>query len=166
MAAKSERDQHSETSLERMVNAMRESAARLNGIIQSAMDAIITVDEHQDIVIFNPAAEQMFGCAAADVLSTPLEQFIPPRFREAHRAHIDRFGATGVTTRRMGVQSEIVGLRANGEEFPVEASISQVSVGGKKLFTVILRDITARKRADEAAAGERGALPEARRARA
>jgi two-component system, NarL family, sensor histidine kinase UhpB len=151
MAAKSERDQQSDTSLERMVAAMREGAARLNGIVQSAMDAIITVDEHQNIVIFNPASEQMFGCASADVLSTPLEQFIPSRLREAHRTHIDRFGATGVSTRRMGVQSEIVGLRANGEEFPVEASISQVSVGGKKLFTVILRDITARKRAEEAA---------------
>src|SRR4249919_2113612 len=106
MAANPERDQQSESSLERMANAMRESAARLDGIIQSAMDAIITVDERHDIAIFNPAAERMFGCAAADVLSTPLERFIPPRFREAHRAHIDRFGATGVTTRRMGVQSE------------------------------------------------------------
>jgi PAS domain S-box-containing protein len=148
MAAKAERDLHRETSSDRMLNAIQESAARLNGIIQSTMDAIITVDEHQDITIFNPAAEQMLGCAVADVLSTPLEQFIPPRFREAHRVHIDRFGATGVTTRKMGVQSEIVGLRANGEEFPVEASISQVSVGGKKVFTVILRDITARKRAE------------------
>jgi PAS domain S-box-containing protein len=148
MAAKPERDLHSETSSDRILNAIQESAARLNGIIQSTMDAIITVDEHQDITIFNPAAEQMLGCAVADVLSTPLEQFIPPRFREAHRVHIDRFGATGVTTRKMGVQSEIVGLRANGEEFPVEASISQVSVGGKKVFTVILRDITARKRAE------------------
>jgi hypothetical protein len=149
MEAGHERDQRSESSLDRMVTAMREGAARLNGIIQSAMDAIITIDEHQDIVIFNPAAEQMFGCAAGNVLGTPLEQFIPPRFREAHHAHIDRFGATGVTTRRMGVQSEIVGLRVNGEEFPLEASISQVSVGGKKLFSVILRDITARKRAEE-----------------
>ena len=128
---------------------MRESAARLSGIIQSTMDAIITVDERQDIVIFNPAAEQMFGCPAADVQGTPLEQFIPPRFRAAHRTHINRFAETGVTTRRMGVQSEIVGLRADGEEFPLEASISQVSVGGRKLFTVILRDITARRRADE-----------------
>ena len=149
MEAGHEREQRSETSTERMITAMREGAARLNGIIQSTMDAIITVDEHQDIVIFNPAAEQMFGCAGSDVLGTPLEQFIPARFREAHHGHIGRFGATGVTTRRMAGQSEIVGLRANGEEFPLEASISQVSVAGKKLFTVILRDITARKRAEE-----------------
>src|SRR4249919_4068622 len=106
MVADHEREQRSETSSDRMIAAMQEGEARLNGIIQSAMDAIITVDERHDIAIFNPAAERMFGCAAADVLSTPLERFIPPRFREAHRAHIDRFGATGVTTRRMGVQSE------------------------------------------------------------
>jgi len=142
--------QRSDTSNERMITAMRESVARLNGIIQSAMDAIITVDERQDILIFNPAAEQMFGCAASNVLGTPLEQFIPPRFREAHHNHIGRFGATGVTTRRMAGKSEIVGLRANGEEFPLEASISQVSVGRKKLFTVILREITERKRAEQA----------------
>jgi two-component system, NarL family, sensor histidine kinase UhpB len=150
MEAEHEREHCSENSTERMITAMREGAARLNGIIQSVMDAIITVDERQDIVIFNPAAEQMFGCAANNVLGTPLEQFIPPRFREAHHNYIGRFGATGITTRRMAGQSEIVGLRANGEEFPLEASISQVSVGGKKLFTVILRDITERKRAEQA----------------
>jgi two-component system sensor kinase len=126
----------------------RANAAWLNGVIQSAMDAIIMVGERQEILIFNPAAEQMFGCVGADVIGTPLEQFIPPRFRDAHRAHIAHFGATGVTTRRMGAQSEIVGLRANGQEFPVEASISQVALGGKKLFTVILRDISERKRAE------------------
>jgi PAS domain S-box-containing protein len=153
MTADRQPGQGTKTSDERMVGAMRESAARLNGIIQSAMDAIITVDERQDIVIFNPAAEEMFGCAAADVLGTPLEQFIPPRFREAHASYIDRFGATGVTRRRMGAQSEIAGLRANGEEFPLEASISQLSTGGKKLFSVILRDITRRKR-DELALRE------------
>jgi two-component system, NarL family, sensor histidine kinase UhpB len=150
MAIGHEGERPTSASADRMVTAMREAAARLNGIIQSAMDGIITVDERQDIVIFNPAAEAMFGCAAADVLGTPLEQFIPSRFRERHRADVGRFGETGVTTRRMAGQSEITGLRANGEEFPLEASISQAVVGGKKLYTVILRDITHRKRAESA----------------
>jgi PAS domain S-box-containing protein len=139
-----------ETSAERMVMAMRETAARLNGIIASAMDAIITVDQHQNIIIFNPAAETMFGCSAANVLGTPLDQFMPVRFRDAHAAHIDRFSATGVTTRRMGNQAKIVALRASGEEFPVEASISQTEVGGKKLFSVILRDISQREQYEAA----------------
>jgi PAS domain S-box-containing protein len=114
------------------------------------MDGIITVDERQDIVIFNPAAEAMFGCAAGGRVGTPLEQFIPSRFRERHHADVRHFGETGVTTRRMGGKSEITGLRANGEEFPLEASISQAAVGGKKLYTVILRDITHRKQAEYA----------------
>jgi PAS domain S-box-containing protein len=141
---------HDETSADRVLVAMREAASRLNGIIESAMDAIITVDEQQKIVIFNPAAEQMFGCLGADAIGTPLERFIPARYRDMHRAAITRFGTTGVTARRMGASSEIVGLRAGAAEFPVEASISQVAVGEKKLFTVILRDITERKQAEAA----------------
>lgn len=133
-----------------MITAVRETAARLNGIIQSTMDAIITVDEQQNIVIFNPAAEHMFGCRGADVIGTPIEQFIPERHRERHHDHVDRFRATGVTMRRMGGASEIVGLHTSGAEFPVEASISQVTVGERRLLTVILRDITERKRTEAA----------------
>ena len=150
MQAARDNDRDDDTAADRMLAAMRESSARLNGIIQSAIDAIITVDDRQAIVIFNPAAEKMFGCAASEAMGTPLEQFIPARFREAHRRHINRFGATGVTTRRMGANSEITGLRANGEEFPLEAAISQVVVGGKKLFSVILRDIGERKQTERA----------------
>jgi PAS domain S-box-containing protein len=150
MATGQEGERLAGSSADRMVTAMREGAARLNGIIQSAMDGVITVDERQDIVIFNPAAEAMFGCTAANVLGTPLEQFIPVRFRDRHHSYIGHFGETGVTTRRMGAQSEITGLRANGEEFPLEASISQAVVGGKRLFTVILRDITHRKQGEDA----------------
>src|SRR5260370_1236409 len=114
------------------------------------MDAILTVDEERRIVLFNAAAEKMFGCAANQALGGPVERFIPERFRAAHTSHIRRFSETGTTSRGMGTLGAIWGRRANGEEFPLEASISQVASGGKKLFTVILRDITERKRAEEA----------------
>src|SRR5260370_1244594 len=114
------------------------------------MDAILTVDEERRVVLFNAAAEKMFGCAASQALGGPVERFIPERFRGAHTSHIRRFSETGSTSRAMGTLGAIWGRRANGEEFPMEASISQVASGGKKLFTVILRDITERKRADEA----------------
>ena len=74
--------------------AVLESEARLNGIIESAMDAIITVDEGQRIVLFNPAAEQMFQCPAAHALGHPLDQLIPERFRSAHTQHVRKFGET------------------------------------------------------------------------
>jgi len=114
------------------------------------MDAIITVDERQDIVLFNASAERIFRCPAADAIGAPLERFIPERFRTVHHTHIARFAATGITTRMMGAKLELFGLRADGEEFPIDASISQVAVDGKKFFTVILRDITDRRRAQTA----------------
>jgi PAS domain S-box-containing protein len=129
--------------------SLPEDHARFAGIIDSAMDAIITIDEGQRVVLFNAAAERVFGCAAAEALGQPLERFIPARFRAAHAAHIRAFAETGVTSRAMGKLGELSGLRANGQEFPIEAAISQVTVGGVKLFTVILRDITERKAAEE-----------------
>ncbi len=126
------------------------SQLRLEGVIQSAMDAIITVDQDQNIVLFNHAAEQMFGWSAQDAIGQSLDRFIPARFRAAHHHHMAEFGRSGATSRRMGTLGHVVGLRATGEEFPVEAAISQVGVEGKKYFTVILRDITERKKAEEA----------------
>ncbi|MGN2390742.1 PAS domain S-box protein [Pelomicrobium sp. G1] len=132
-----------------MGRALRDSEARMSGIVQSAMDAIITVDENQRIVLFNPAAEKVFRCPAAEAIGSPLERFIPERFRAAHRRHVERFAATGATSRKMGDTTVLYGLRAGGEEFPIDASISQVMVGGRRLYTVVLRDITLRRQAEE-----------------
>jgi two-component system, NtrC family, response regulator AtoC len=129
--------------------AMRESQMQLAGIIASAMDAIITTDSEQRIVIFNEAAERLFGRPAEEAKGALLEEFIPDRFRKIHHEHVRRFAQTGETLRQMGALPELVALRANGEEFPVEASISQIEVGGQKFFTVILRDITERKQSEE-----------------
>ena len=127
---------------------VRDTEARLNAILQSAMDAIIAVDAEQRIVLFNAAAERMFAVAAERALGAPLARFIPERFRTAHHDHIEQFGRTGETTRRMGQQQALWALRADGSEFPIEASISHAAVGGERLFTVIIRDITARLAAD------------------
>lgn len=127
-----------------------ESKRRLEGIVDSAMDAIITINAKNDIILFNPAAERMFGVPRAEALGQPISRFIPQRYRQDHDDHIGRFRNTGVTGRRMGALGAISGLRADGNEFPVEASISQVEVSGENLATVILRDITERKANEEA----------------
>ncbi len=126
------------------------SEARLAGIIDTAMDAILTVDEQQRIVLFNPSAEKMVGCAAADVIGESLDRCIPGRFRAAHAQHHRTFQETGFTRRHIGELGSVWGLRSSGEEFPIEAAISRVDVGGQKLFTAILRDVTERKRAEAA----------------
>ncbi|WP_454825695.1 PAS domain-containing sensor histidine kinase [Paraburkholderia xenovorans] len=124
--------------------------ARMMAIIRSSMEAIITIDEQQRIVIFNPMAEQVFGCSAMDAIGAPLARFIPDRFRAAHAQHVAQFGVTGVSDRQMGKQRVLAGLRANGEEFPLEASISQIRDGNIRLYTVMLRDITERVKAERA----------------
>jgi PAS domain S-box-containing protein len=121
------------------------SRGRLQAILDSAMDAIITVDDSQKVVLFNRAAEQVFRMKKDEAMGTQLERFLPQRFRGAHRGHIEQFGSTGVTSRRMGDVTTLWALRADGSEFPIEASISQAAEGAKRYFTVILRDITLRK---------------------
>jgi hypothetical protein len=129
---------------------LQESESRLQSIIGSAMDAIITIDEQQKIILFNAAAEKIFRCPAREAIGTSLERFIPERNRSAHAEFVRRFGEAGMTMRRMGGELVLAGLRADGEEFPLDASISHVTVGGRKFYTVILRDVTARQKAAEA----------------
>jgi PAS domain S-box-containing protein len=130
-------------------SALGEAQARLSAIVDSAMDAVITVDEQQKIVLFNRAAEQVFRCRREEALGGALEQFLPQRFRSAHHGHVEHFGRTGVTSRRMGDVTTLWAVRKDGEEFPIEASISQAGVAGHRYFTVILRDITLRKHAED-----------------
>lgn len=128
---------------------LSKSRAQLSGIIESAMDAIISTDEDQKVILFNSAAEEMFGCPPSEAIGQPLSRFIPERLRDSHREHIRRFERSGVTSRSVMVQTDLLGLRDDGSEFPIEASISQIDVGGKKSFTAIVRDITERKHAED-----------------
>ncbi|WP_323122751.1 PAS domain S-box protein [Burkholderia alba] len=134
--------------------------ARMMGIIRSSMEAIITIDEAQTVVIFNPMAERVFGVSAMEAIGAPLSRFIPERFRAVHVRHVEQFGVTGVSERQMGRQRVLFGLRANGEEFPIEASISQIRDGTGKLYTVMLRDITERLRGEDALRQSREELRE------
>jgi len=136
------------------------SEARLRGILDSAMDAVITVDDQQKVALFNAAAEKMFGCPQEQAMGAPLAWFIPDRFRSAHSRHVDDFGATGVTSRRMAGARVVMGLRRNGEEFPIDASISQLTDGTSRFYTVVLRDVSERMRALESLARSKEELRE------
>jgi PAS domain S-box-containing protein len=132
--------------------AILETRRRMEGIVQSAMDAIITIDEKQRIVLFNPAAEKIFGYTADQVLGEQVTKLIPERYRANHADHVQQFFASGVLNRPLTGASGVSALRSSQEEFPVEASISQVTIAGERVGTIILRDITERNANEEARA--------------
>jgi PAS domain S-box-containing protein len=140
---------------------LRESQDRLAGIVGSAMDAIIAVDEEQHVVLFNTAAEKMFGCPQSEAVGTAIGHFIPQRFHSEHGAHLRTFGEPNISTRPIGTPGPLWAVRTNGQEFPIEASISNLESDGRKLFTIIIRDITERRQAEKALADVRRRLVEA-----
>jgi PAS domain S-box-containing protein len=123
---------------------------RLESIVASAMEAIITVDRSQVVVLFNRTAGTIFGVAPEDAIGQPLDRFIPARQREIHRERVAQFARDARTDRRMGRLGELTGLRANGEEFPIEASISRSGEGERQLLTVVLRDVTEQRQTEQA----------------
>ncbi len=138
------------TAQRRADEAARENAARLRGIVESAMDGIIAVDELQRIVLVNPAAEAMFGYHADELVGQPLGVLIPDGARDRHAAAVSSFADEGRTRRQPHALGELEGKRADGERFPAEISISRIHVGDRKLATAIVRDVTGRHRAEAA----------------
>src|ERR1700739_3230679 len=126
-----------------------ESQELLACLVDSAMDAIIVVDSNRQIILFNAAAVRVFGCAASEAIGHPVERFIPQRFRIAYRTHIPNFAERGETNSTTGPVGALWGLRANGEEFPIEASITEVESQGTRLTTLTIRDITDHLRAEQ-----------------
>ena len=129
---------------------LRLTQQHLAGLITSTMDAVISIDNEHKIVLFNPAAEIMFGYEANEILGQPLNILLPEYYRIEHSRQIENFDKSGYTNRHMNGYGEIHGRRRNGEIFATDTSISQINIAGRKLFTAILRDITDRKLAEEA----------------
>jgi diguanylate cyclase (GGDEF)-like protein/PAS domain S-box-containing protein len=122
----------------------RSESTSLHAMVASAFDAIITINERQEIILFNPSAEQMFGYYAREVRGQPVAMLMPTRFHATHSEQVAEFGRGEAKTRRMGLKNEVLAKRRNGEEFPVEVSISKIRSGGPPLYAAILRDITER----------------------
>ena len=126
-------------------DALRWAEAHLAGILAITVDAVISIDEKHRIVLFNHGAEATFGYHASEVIGQPLDLLIPEQFRSTHGDHIRDFDMSGTVARRMGDRRQIWALHKDGHEFPAEASITKHDAGGERVFTVVLRDITAHK---------------------
>ena len=132
----------------------KEQEAWLSDVLDTAMDAIITIDEQERVVLFNKGAEEMFRCPPSEAIGKSIDPFIPQQFRPIHQAHVQAFMQSGERVRSGGRLGNVVARRFDGEEFSVEASISQFDFAGQKRLTVILRDITERRKVEEALAKE------------
>jgi two-component system, cell cycle sensor histidine kinase and response regulator CckA len=120
--------------------------ARFAGVLATAAEAIIAVDEQQRIVLFNPSAERMFGYRADEALGQPLDMLLPPGLIATHRQHIRSFASAPEQSRAMGKRhGELYGLRKDGSQFPIDASIAKLHQNGETTFTVFLQDISQRK---------------------
>jgi PAS domain S-box-containing protein len=129
--------------------ALRESMWRHVGMVTTAQDAIMTVDDERRIVLSNPAAELMFGYTNAELQGQPLELLMPAHLRADYAVYVAAFSKVGIMARRITGLRSFSGLRRNGEEFPIEASISRHESAGRQFHTAILRDVTERKAAED-----------------
>jgi PAS domain S-box-containing protein len=135
--------------LNRVILALRNSNLRFGGVVQISEDAIMTVDEAQRITLFNPGAERIFGYPAEAMLGKSLHLLLPERYRTMHERHVAAFRSSSDVLRPMNARGVIYGQRADGSEFPAEASISKFEAAGETILTVRLRDISERQAAEE-----------------
>jgi len=127
----------------RTFESLEDSEIRLRSVVETANDAIITADAHGNIAFWNRAAETIFGYPAEEIVGKPITTIIPERFHDAHREELARVASTGNTV-------EMVGVRKDRTEFPVEISLATWRTTEGMLFTALLRDITERRRAEHA----------------
>jgi PAS domain S-box-containing protein len=133
----------------RVTDALLASEARLRAILDTAVDAFITINEAGIVESFNPAAERLFGFAAAEVVGRNVRLLMPPPFEEEHDAYIHRYLTTG-ERRIIGIGREVVARRKDGSVFPVDLAVGEAEIDGRRFFTGVVRDVTERKQAEEA----------------
>ena len=146
-ASKAEIATAAEITLVRAETALRDSEERLRAIVNTAVEGIITIDTRGIIESFNPAAERIFGYLAAEVIGKNVSVLMPQPYRDEHDGYMSNYARTR-EARIIGIGREVTGQRKDGTTFPMELSVSEVPLAGRRLFTGIVRDITARKRAE------------------
>lgn len=134
---------------------VRRKESLLSGIIDIAADAIISIDENQRITLFNQGAEKIFGYSAREAVGEFLETLLPEQIRRSHKNLVTNFAGSQNCSRLMSERGDIVGLRKDGSTFPARASISRLEHDGRITLTVILRDVSEIRQAEESAARRR-----------
>jgi PAS domain S-box-containing protein len=129
--------------------ALDEERARLEAILELAPDAVIVIDTDQRIRLYSQGAANIFGHGIDAALGQPLDMLLPHRSRAAHGGWVRGFAEGAEASRKMGERGEVHGLRKDGTEFPAEAAIAKIPLAGETLYTVVLRDISERKQAEE-----------------
>ncbi|MDB6058203.1 MAG: Multi-sensor signal transduction histidine kinase [Verrucomicrobiales bacterium] len=129
-------------------DALRDSEERLRAIWQTAVEGIVTIDERGRIESMNPAAERIFGYAAAELIGKNVKVLMPAPYRENHDGYLDNYKRSG-HAKIIGIGREVVGQRKDGTTFPMDLSVSQVKLHDKMIFTGFVRDITDRKRLEK-----------------
>lgn len=124
--------------------------ARLKAIVNTAVDAIVTIDEQGVIESINPACERIFGYASHELLGRNVSMLMPSPMAEEHDGYLSEYLRTGIA-RIIGIGREVVAKRKDGSEFPVDLAVSELWLGERRLFTGIIRDITDKKRSEERA---------------
>ena len=120
---------------------------RLHAILETAVEAIITIDERGLCESFNAAAEKMFGYTAAEIVGQNVSMLMPSPFREAHDEYLAAYLRTG-DRKIIGIGREVIGLRQSGEQFPIHLAVSEVQLESRRIFTGFIQDITDRKEAE------------------
>lgn len=131
------------------MNSISDEASACFAIIAASLDAIIIIDQAQHIIVFNPAAEQLYGYSSNDVIGQHINLLIPERFRIEHDTHIHRFAKSGQSIRTVGQFGRIYGLHQDGHEFPAEASITRLHQNGNQYFSVIMRNLAEEQQIQE-----------------
>ena len=127
-----------------------ESGERLRAILETAVDAIVTIEESGVIESVNPAAERAFGYSRDELLGRNVSMLMPSPYREEHDRHVERYLRTG-EARIIGIGREVEAQRKDGTVFPVDIAVSEVRLPGRRLFTGIIRDLTERREMEERA---------------
>jgi PAS domain S-box-containing protein len=127
---------------------LRDSEARLRGVVEMAVDGIITIDERGRMETVNAAAQRLFGYSAREMVDRNVKMLMPEPYQSEHDGYLANYRSTG-ERRIIGIGREVSGRRKDGTVFPIYLAVSEVRLGNRRIFTGIVRDISAQKRAEE-----------------